>query len=369
MLEIVVETENQERHVRVSAEELDGVVRRIGGEGDRFLVVQRIPDLPDVFAQGWHEAVGDFTLEYRDGAADRHFQAVTGGPEGVIQALTGWARQEAGWDGDLAWSRLDMGPAREVPPLDLDEKERVDLERRVREVLAGGYVSRAELAELAEEYLVTEDCRPVSREQAEAPADRLWLERVAVQSAWQDETDPERLTRAFTALQETGITARENFACCRSCGHSEIGAEGGGDARGFVYFHTQCTDSAVAGHGLTLLYGGFDGSAECGHRPRDRGRPRSGRPPRRVGSRPWPGHHGHPAGLAAPPDRLGTRVGDEQAALPAVIDGSVASPAGVHRDVVGHRHEACRGPRPSAVTAGGGMPPGRIIHMRSSRPG
>jgi hypothetical protein len=29
-----------------------------------------------------------------------------------------------------------------------------------------------------------------------------------------------------------------------------------------VYFHHQCTDAAVSGHGLTLLYGGFDGSAE-----------------------------------------------------------------------------------------------------------
>lgn len=262
MLEIVVKTENRERHVRVSAEGLAGLVRRIGDEGDRFLVVQRIPDLPDVFAQIWHEAGGDYTLEYRDGSADRHFQAVTGGPEAVIAAISGWARQEAGWDGGQAWSLLDMGPAREVPPLDLDEDERTELETCVREVLVGGYVSRAELAELAEEYLVTEDRRPVARDQAEALADRLWLERVAEQAAWQGETDPERLTRAFTALEETGITARENFSCCRNCGQSEIGDEGRSDARGFVYFHSQCTDSAAAGQGLMLLYGGFDGSSE-----------------------------------------------------------------------------------------------------------
>lgn len=261
MLEIVVKTENWERHVRVSAEELAGLVRRIGGDGDRFLVIQRIPDLPDVFAQVWHKAGGDYTLEHRDGAADRHFQAMADGPEAVIAAITGWARQEAAWEAGLAWSLLDMGPAREVPPLDLDEDEHAELERRVREVLVGGYASRAELAELAEEYPVTEDRRPVSREQAEVLADRLWLERVAEQATWRGETDPERLTRAFTALQEAGITARENFTCCRSCGQSEIGGEGGPDARGFVYFHTQCTDSAAAGHGLTLLYGGFDGSS------------------------------------------------------------------------------------------------------------
>ncbi|MFI6848858.1 hypothetical protein OG535_23010 [Kitasatospora sp. NBC_00085] len=262
MLEIVVETENWERHVRLSAEELAGLVRRIGGDGDRFLVIQRVPDLPDVFAQVWHESGGEYTLEYRDGSSDRHFRTPADGPEVVVAVLTGWARQEAGWDSGPVWSLLDLGPAREVPALDLDEDDRRQLEKRVREVLVGGYASRAELAELAEDYLVTKDRRPVSREQAQVLADRLWLERVAEQAQWQGETDPERLTRVFAALQETGITARENFACCRSCGQSEIGGEGGPDARGFVYFHTQCTDAAAAGHGLTLLYGGFDGSSE-----------------------------------------------------------------------------------------------------------
>ncbi|MFS4091234.1 DUF6891 domain-containing protein [Streptomyces sp. AF1A] len=262
MLEIVVRTENGERHVRVSAGELAGLVRRIGADGDRFLVVQRIPDLPDVFAQVWHQAGGDYTLEHRDGAADRHFEVTTGSPEVVAAAVTGWARQEAGWDDGLAWSPLDMGPAQEAPALDLDEAEREELEQRVREVLIGGYASRAELAELAEEYLVTEDRRPVSRQQAAALADRLWLERVAEQATWQGETDPERLTRAFTALRQAGVTARENFTCCRNCGQAEIGGAGEPDARGYVYFHTQCTDAAAAGHGLTLLHGGFDGSAE-----------------------------------------------------------------------------------------------------------
>ncbi|MFE0401078.1 DUF6891 domain-containing protein [Streptomyces nigra] len=262
MLEIKVETENWQHHVRVSAEELDGLVRRIGDDGDRFLVVQRIPDLPDVFAQVWHQAGGAYTVEHRDGAADRHFQATADTPEAVATALTGWARRQPGWDQDLTWSRLDMGPVQDVPPLDLPEGERAELEERVRETLAGGYATRAELAELAEDYLVTDDRRPVSHEQAIALADRLWLERVAEQATWQGETDPERLTRAFTALQGSGITARENFACCRNCGESEIGGAGDPDARGYVFFHSQCTDSAAAGQGLMLLYGGFDGSSE-----------------------------------------------------------------------------------------------------------
>ncbi|MEV1022751.1 hypothetical protein [Streptomyces sp. NPDC050264] len=262
MLEIVVTTENRQRHVRPSAEALDGLVRRIGGDGDRFLVVQPIPDLPDVFAQVWHESGGDYTLERRDGSADRHFQAGVGSPETVSAALTGWARREPGRDAGPAWSLLDMGPAREVPPLDLDTGEREEWEEHVRELLTGGYATRAELTEAAEDGLVTEDRRPVSRIQAEALADRMWLERVAEQGRWEGETDPERLARAFAALEESGITARENFACCRSCGDTEIGAEAAPTARGYVYFHSQCTGSATAGHGLMLLYGGFDGSEE-----------------------------------------------------------------------------------------------------------
>ncbi|MFE0221112.1 hypothetical protein ACFW0U_09585, partial [Streptomyces albidoflavus] len=145
MLEIVVNTENWERHVRVSAEELAGLVRRIGGAGDLFLSVQRIPDLPDVFAQVWHKAGGDYTLEYRDGAADRHFQAMADEPEVVIAAMTGWARQEAGWDGGLAWSLLDMGPAREVPPLALAEGEWAGAALSVPRVLFGRLCSPAPL--------------------------------------------------------------------------------------------------------------------------------------------------------------------------------------------------------------------------------
>jgi hypothetical protein len=117
-------------------------------------------------------------LEHRDGAADRHFQALADGPQVMVAAMTGWARQEAGWNAGLVWSLLDKGPAHVVPPLDLDEEERAVLEKRVREVLLGGYASRAELAELAEDYLVTQDRRPVSREQAVALTDQLWRDRV-----------------------------------------------------------------------------------------------------------------------------------------------------------------------------------------------
>ncbi|MEV4611163.1 hypothetical protein AB0K43_00980 [Kitasatospora sp. NPDC049258] len=262
MLDISVETENDQRHLRVTEEQLGALVRRIGGEGDRFLVVQRIPDLPDVFLQVWHADGGGYTLEHRDGAVDRHFQVELDGPGPVVAAMTGWARQEARWSAGHAWSRLDLGPVPgPAPAPEPAEDEHRLLVERLRELLVGGCTTRAELAATAEEYLVRADRRPLSPEQARQLADRIWLERVEEQAGWEGETDAERLTRAFAALEAVGVTARENFTCCRTCGESEIGTAGAPDARGFVYFPTRCTDSAAAGHGLDLLYGGFDGAA------------------------------------------------------------------------------------------------------------
>ncbi|WP_433226861.1 DUF6891 domain-containing protein [Microtetraspora malaysiensis] len=183
-------------------------------------------------------------------------------PDLVIAAITGWASLKDNWDSGLDWTLLNLGHPEPVPQLELDEDDRQTLEARIRMVIVGGYATRAQVAEIAEDYLVSGDHRPVSAQQAWQLTNGIWLERVEEQTSWKGETDPERLTRAFTALEATGITSRENFTCCRSCGQAEIGGAGSTDARGFVYFHTQCTDAAAAGHGLTLLYGGFDGSSD-----------------------------------------------------------------------------------------------------------
>ncbi|MFD7278360.1 DUF6891 domain-containing protein [Streptomyces sp. NPDC059862] len=257
-LGIKVETENWQTHARLSAAQLRELVERIGGAGDRFLVVQRIPDVPDVFAQVWHEEGGDYRLEHRAGG-DGFFGTNLGEPERVADLLTGWARQRDGWGADVAWEPIEPAPREEVPELPDEVREKVEEQVRLR--LRCGYDSRKELAEIAEDYLVDGDERPVSRAQAWRMVDRLWLERLAEQETWEGVTDPERLTRAFEALEAKGITARENFACCRGCGMAEIGAEREG-ARGFVFFHQQGTESAADGYGLALYYGGFDESEE-----------------------------------------------------------------------------------------------------------
>ncbi|MGW3663832.1 DUF6891 domain-containing protein [Streptomyces sp. NPDC005141] len=258
-LAIKAETENGQKHARISAGRLRELVHRIGGDGDHYVIVQRIPDLPDVFVQVWHEHGGDYQLEHREGR-DRFFGTVLGDRDRVADAMAGWAREEDGWNAGIPWEPLGHDAPQEIPELPGDVREEV--EARIRELLRCGYDDRARLTEDAEEYLVDGDHRPVSKAQARELVDRLWTERLAEQEAWEGVTDPERLTGVFEGLDAQGITARENFTCCRSCGTAEMAGERGEGDRGFVYFHTQCTESAAAGHGLTLLYGGFDGSAE-----------------------------------------------------------------------------------------------------------
>lgn len=255
MLDVVVLTEDGERRVRPPAEELARLVRRIGGPGDGWVALKRIPDLPGIWAQVRHQADGHYTLELSDRAGKRQFRALTDRPEDAVVALIGWARQESRRRWGLAWRRL-RPTIRKVPPLDLTRDEREELEKELRSELAAGYVTRDELAEIAQENPA------VSPEQAVALADRLWLQRVAEQARWRGETDPERVTRAFAALEGTGIIAREHFSCCATCGAGEISDEAGPDDRGFVYFHVQCAGIAVDGFGLALFFGGFDESDE-----------------------------------------------------------------------------------------------------------
>jgi len=261
MLDITVQTENWQRHVRPSEEDLAALVRRIGADGDHFLILQRIPDLPDVYAQVWHESGGAYQLEHRAGAPERHVGTEVGDPGRVAGALAAWARGEDGWDAGLDWKNLGFPPAPEVPELPREIREQ--LEERVREQIRCGYHGRERLTRIAKEEVFSPEEYAVSTEQAEALVDRLWLERVEEMAGWEGTTDPERITAAFTALDAAGIVARENFTCCRNCGMTEIGAEEGAEqARGFVFFHSQCTEGAAGGGPLYLLYGGFDGSAE-----------------------------------------------------------------------------------------------------------
>ncbi|WP_405711978.1 MULTISPECIES: DUF6891 domain-containing protein [unclassified Streptomyces] len=261
MLDIKVETENSETHTRISDRALSDLVHRIGMKGDRFLVVQRVPDLPGTFVQVWFDHGEGYQLERRSGGPGTHMQTTVDSPERVAELMTRWARQEPEWDAGVEWERADLPEEEPVPELPAEIRE--TLENRIRVLLRCGYGTVQELSRTAEDYLVKDGVHPVTHAQARQLVERLWLERVEEQRQWPEVTDADRLTRAFARLDRGGITAMEHFTCCRSCGLAEIRGAGREDARGFVFFHTQGTESAASGHGLTLYYGGFGRAADA----------------------------------------------------------------------------------------------------------
>ncbi len=84
-----------------------------------------------------------------------------------------------------------------------------------------------------------------------------WMAHLLSQPPHSQTTDCDRLDAAFADLEESGVVARQHFACCQSCGNAEIGAEIADTpgAHGYVYFHMQDTESAADGGSLYLCYG------------------------------------------------------------------------------------------------------------------
>ena len=100
-----------------------------------------------------------------------------------------------------------------------------------------------------------DDQEGLAYERARELVEGLWQERLAAQAAWPARTDPDALEAAFEALDEHGIVAREDFACCARCGHAEIRAEMDESSRGYVFFHQQRTEAAVLSGELYLNFG------------------------------------------------------------------------------------------------------------------
>jgi hypothetical protein len=103
-----------------------------------------------------------------------------------------------------------------------------------------------------------------------------WKARVAEQRLWPEETDNDRLSRAFAEMNRSGIIAREDFTCCQRCAGGEIFDEIPVDSvpSGFVFFHQQDTLRAAAGGSLLLGFGAFSEQVdELGPGPRVRHAP------------------------------------------------------------------------------------------------
>ncbi|MGW4115034.1 DUF6891 domain-containing protein [Actinosynnema sp. NPDC004786] len=135
-----------------------------------------------------------------------------------------------------------------------------EVEEYARGVVHGGFTALDDAVEAVADCF--EDQAPVTPAVARAVVERVWRERSAEQAGWPASTDVDRLLAAFEALDRDGIVARADFTCCQTCGHAEIGDEAEGDARGYVFFHRQDTESAVAGGEVWLAYGSLGESAD-----------------------------------------------------------------------------------------------------------
>lgn len=132
---------------------------------------------------------------------------------------------------------------------------------QVRAMVRAGFSSFDEVLQAADEMLES-DAVPSLRTAAEGAARREWQERVGEQATWVDEGSYTALAAAFADLESLGVVARMSFACCNTCGATEIQDEAdpnGPDALGHTFFHSQEADRLEDTPGdLFLSFGGFD---------------------------------------------------------------------------------------------------------------
>jgi hypothetical protein len=89
---------------------------------------------------------------------------------------------------------------------------------------------------------------------------RLWDEQLHKQEGWPDETDADRIERAFAALEKKNILTRMNFTCCNTCGSAEIGGDRQEEDRGYAFFHEQSMETAISNGELYINFGSFSRS-------------------------------------------------------------------------------------------------------------
>ncbi|WP_411138324.1 DUF6891 domain-containing protein [Streptomyces sp. C10] len=257
MLAITVTTETGPVRSRPAAEELTGLLRRIGADDDHFVVVGRCPDEAHVYVQTWRDGDGPFQVEYRDGAPEQHFRAHSDDPERVVAVFLDWARGGETWRTALDWQPADLYATPGLAP-----ETRAAAEERARQGIRSGFRDFSQIAQDVCDSFDPEDT-PVSPDEARRIVAGLWEERLAEQAGWPEVTDADRVARAFAALDSQGLTARMHFSCCSNCALGGIAAERADGDREFVFFHHQDTESAAAGHGLAVRYGAYaeDGEA------------------------------------------------------------------------------------------------------------
>ncbi|WP_285558665.1 DUF6891 domain-containing protein [Actinoplanes regularis] len=119
-------------------------------------------------------------------------------------------------------------------------------------------LGRDDAGEFAD-YLEEEERHGLTEEEVISAYEGAFDARRAQQRAWGEVRS--NLTLAFTELNELGVLAREDFACCGTCAATEIHDERDDSRhwRGYLWFHQQDTESLVtsADGSVYLGYGAY----------------------------------------------------------------------------------------------------------------
>jgi hypothetical protein len=133
---------------------------------------------------------------------------------------------------------------------------------QIRAMVRAGFSPYDQVLRAADEMLGS-DSDASQRTAAVQAARDEWQARVREQEAWADEGSYTALAAAFTELERVGVVARMCFACCNTCGSTEIYDEAdpnAADLLGYTFFHSQEADRLADAPGdLYLSFGGLDG--------------------------------------------------------------------------------------------------------------
>ncbi|MDP3238243.1 MAG: hypothetical protein Q8S33_19470 [Myxococcales bacterium] len=139
--------------------------------------------------------------------------------------------------------------------------------------VADGFLERADIIELA---MGAADGRESLRSEVEKVVDEELAAHQKREADWKFLTAPDRLARAFAALEKDKVIARERFSDCRKCGVADMKLlredllEKGRRADGYLFFTDQDADGVSKAGELVLEYGSFRDDEEASARIGDR---------------------------------------------------------------------------------------------------
>ena len=132
-------------------------------------------------------------------------------------------------------------------------------------LVADGYLTRNEIVGA----LKGMEPRVTLADEIAELVDEAFAEHRQLEAHWRGATDPDRLARAFAALERERIVARERFADCHACAKVDLevladdAKARGAPLKGYAYFTDQDADGVSDSHALTITTGGFADNDEA----------------------------------------------------------------------------------------------------------